>query len=84
MNRVRKEQLKEKLEKLEPEEHAQIFEVIKRHTDEYTRTQNGVLISSENLSDVCLMEIEKMAQYYSDQRKRMDAETAERKALSRS
>ncbi len=83
MNRVRKEQLKERLEKLEPEEHAQIFEVIKRHTDEYTRTQNGVLISSENLSDECLIEIEKLVHYYADQRKRMDVETAERKALTR-
>lgn len=83
MNRVRKERLKEKLEKLEPEEHAQIFEVIQRYTSEFTRTQNGVLISSEHLSDECLIEIEKMVFYFNDQRKRMDIETAERNALSR-
>ena len=84
MNRVHKERLKELLDRLDAEEHAQIFEIIKRHTSEYTRTQNGVLISSEHLSDACLQEIEKMVFYFNDQRKRMDSETAERKALSRS
>lgn len=83
MNRVRKEQLKERLEKLEPEEHAQVFEVIKRHTQEYTRTQNSVLVSSESLSNDCLLEVEKMVMYYVDQKKRMEAETAERNVLSR-
>ena len=72
MNRVRKEQLKERLDKLDPEEHAQVFAVIKRYTSEYTRTQNGVLISSEHISDECLGEIEKLVSYYVDQRKRMD------------
>lgn len=83
MNQVRKEQLKERLDKLEPEEHVQVFEVIKRYTSDYTRTQNRVLVSSDALSDECLQEIEKMVLYYADQRKRMDAETAERKTLSR-
>lgn len=83
MNRVRKEQLKERLDRLEPEEHAQIFEVVKRYTGDYTRTQNRVLVSSDALPDECLQEIEKMVLYYVDQRKRMDAETAERKTLSR-
>ena len=83
MNRVRKEQLKERLDKLEPEEHAQVFEVVKRYTEDYTRTQNRVLVSSDALPDECLIEIEKMVLYYTDQKKRMDAETAERKTLSR-
>lgn len=81
MNRSRKEKLKEALESLEPEEHAQVFEVIKRYTNDYTRTQTGVFISSESLSDACLLELESLVLYYTDQRKRMDAETAERKAL---
>jgi hypothetical protein len=83
MQRVRKEHLKEILEKLEPEEHAQIFDVIKRHTTDYTRTQNGVLVSSDALTDECLFEIETMANYYMDQRKRMDVETASRRALAK-
>ena len=81
MNRSRKEKLKEALESLEPEEHAQVFEVIKRYTNDYTRTQTGVFISSESLSDACLVELGALVLYYTDQRKRMDAETAERKAL---
>lgn len=83
MNRAHKERLKELLDKLDSEEHVQIFEIIKRHTTEYTRTQNGVLISSENLSDECLREVEQRIGYFNDQRKRMDIDIAERKALSR-
>lgn len=83
MNRSQKEALKEKIEKLDAQEHAQIFEVIKRYTENYTKTQNGVLVSSDFLSDECLREIEQMVLFYIDQRKRMDADVAERKAISR-
>ena len=69
MNRLRKEQLKEKLEKLDAEEHSQIFATIQRYTQEYTRTASGVFVSTDNLSDECLLELEKMVQYYLDQRK---------------
>jgi hypothetical protein len=72
MNRIRKEALKEKLEKLDAGEHAQIFEIVKRNTESYTKTQNNVLISSDVLSDDCLIEIEKLVAYYMDQRKTMD------------
>jgi len=83
MNRLQKETLKDKIEKLDAQEHAQIFEVIKRYTANYTKTQTGVLVSSDNLSDECLHEIEKMVIFYIDQRKRMDADIAERKAIAR-
>lgn len=72
MNRSRKEALKEKLEKLDAGEHAQIFEIVKRNTDNFTKTQNNVLISSDVLSDECMIEIEKLVAYYIDQRKTMD------------
>jgi len=72
MNRVRKEQLKEKIEKLDAEEHAQIFEIIKRYTENYTKTQTGVLVSSDFLPDTCLIEIETLVAYYIDQRNRID------------
>ncbi len=83
MNRSQKEALKEKIEKLEPQEHAQIFEVIKKYTDTYTKTQSGVLVSSEALTDECLREIEQMVVFFADQKKRMDTDNAERKALTR-
>ncbi len=75
MNRLRKEQLKENLEKLDPEEHSQIFAVIQRYTSEYTRTQGGVFVSTDNLTDDCLVEIEKMVKYYMDQRKSLASRT---------
>lgn len=74
MDRVRKERLKETLDKLDPEEHAQIFAVITRYTSDYTRTQGGVFISSDSLPDQCLQEMETLVTYFLDQRKRMDAE----------
>lgn len=81
MNRNRKEALKENLEKLDSEEHAQIFAIIKRYTDTYTKTQSGVLVSSDNLPDECILEIEKMVTFYLDQRKSMEADTLKRKSL---
>ncbi len=83
MNRSRKEQLKEKLEKLDPQEHAQIFGIIKRYTEQYTKTQTGVLVSSDSLPDECMIEIEQMVAFYMDQRKRMDADAVARKAATR-
>ena len=72
MKRSQKEKLKEQLDKLDAQEHAQIFDIIKRYTDNFTKTQNGVLVSSDVLSDECLLEIEKRVAYYMDQRKTMD------------
>ena len=72
MKRLQKEKLKENLDKLDAEEHAQIFNIIKKYTDNFTKTQNGVLISSDNLSDECLVEMEQMVKYFLDQRKTMD------------
>lgn len=80
MNRARKEKLREQIERLEPQEHAQLFGIIKRYTDSYTQTQSGVLVSSDVLSNDCLLEIEKMVHFYLDQRKRMEVDTAARKA----
>jgi hypothetical protein len=74
MNRVRKERLKETLEKLDSEEHAQVFGIINRYTSDYTRTQTGVFVSSDVLPDQCLQEMETLVAYFLDQRKRMDAE----------
>jgi len=82
MNRSRKEALKEQIEKLDPQEHAQIFAIVKKYTDTYTKTQNGVLVSSECLPDQCIKEMEKMVNFYLDQRKRMDTDAVNRKALT--
>lgn len=72
MKRQQKEKLKENLDRLDADEHAQIFVIIKKYTDSFTKTQNGVLISSDTLPDECLVEMEKMVAYYLDQRKSMN------------
>lgn len=72
MNRVRKEKLKENIEKLDAQEHAQIFGIIKKYTETYTKTQTGVLVSSDTLSDACLQEMETLVAFYLDQRKQFD------------
>jgi len=79
MNRSRKEALKENLEKLDAGEHTQIFEIVKRNTENYTKTQNNVLISSDVLSDDALIEMEKLVAYYMDQRKTLDFNRANRR-----
>lgn len=83
MNRAQLEVLREKIDRLDPQEHAQLFEVIKRYTDKFTKTQTGVLLSSDTLPAECLRELDQMVSFYADQRKRMDADTLERKALTR-
>jgi hypothetical protein len=72
MNRVRKEKLKENIEKLDPQEHAQIFGIVKTYTETYTKTQTGVLVSSDTLPDTCLQEMEALVAFYLDQRKQYD------------
>jgi hypothetical protein len=72
MNRVRKEKLKENIEKLDPQEHAQIFGIVKKYTETYTKTQTGVLVSSDTLPDACLQEMESLVSFYLDQRKQYD------------
>lgn len=81
MNRSEKEALKEKIEKLDPQEHAQLFAIIKRYTDTYTKTQTGVLVSSETLPAECFLELDKMVSFFIDQRKWMETDAAHRKGL---
>ena len=83
MNRSRKETLKERLDRLDAHEHAQIFTIIKKYTDSFTKTQNGVLVSSDALPDECLIEMEKMVTFYLDQHKIMEADELERKSYER-
>jgi hypothetical protein len=81
MSRARLEKLKEQIDRLDPQEHAQIFAIIKKYTDSYTQTQSGALVSSDALSDQCITEMERMVLFYIDQRKHMEAENAQRRTL---
>lgn len=81
--RSRKEWIKEQLDIMESNEHTQVFNIIKKYTEQFTRTQNGVLISTDNLSDECLQEIEKYIHFCLDQKKRMDEDQKTRKNYER-
>jgi hypothetical protein len=81
MKRNQLEALKEKIERLDAQEHAQIFEIVKRYTENFTKTQSGALVSSDNLPEECLKEMEKMVSFYLDQRVRMESDAIERKAM---
>ena len=81
--RSKKESLKEQIDKMEANEHNQIFSIIKKYTDQFTKVNNGVLISSDNLPDECLEEIEKYVQFCTDQRKRMEEDMKTRKNYER-
>jgi hypothetical protein len=82
-SRSKKEWLKEQLDRMESNEHTQVFSIIKKYTDQFTKTQNGVLVSTDNLNDECLDEIEKYITFCNDQRKRMDEDMKTRKNYER-
>jgi hypothetical protein len=54
---------------------------VKRYTENFTKTQSGALVSSDNLPEECLKEMEKMVSFYLDQRVRMESDAIERKAM---
>jgi hypothetical protein len=81
--RTKKEWLKDQIDMMESDEHNQVFAIIKKYTDQFTKTQNGVLISTDNLSDECLTEIEKYVLFCVDQKKRMDEDQKVRKTYER-
>lgn len=79
--RTRKEKLKEEIDKLGPNEHQQIFNMIK--PSDSTKVQNGVLISTDVLDDNCLTEIEKYVSFCLVQKERMDKDMKARNAYER-
>jgi len=83
MNRSKLELMKAQLENLDEQEHIQIYSIIKRYTSSFSKTTNGVFISSENLSEECLNEIQTHIQFCLDQRKRMEDDLKQRKDYER-
>jgi len=83
MNRSKKELLKEQIDRLDANEHIQIFSIIKKYTENVTRSPGGVFVSSEHLSDECLLAMEKYVTFCLDQRKRMEEDMKTRKAYER-
>lgn len=83
IHRTKKEWMKEQMDRMETQEHTQIFRIIQKYTDQYTKTQSGVLVSTDNLNDECLQEIEHYLHFCIDQKKRMEDDLKTRKSYER-
>jgi hypothetical protein len=79
--RSKKEWMKEQLDTMDINEHSQVLDIIRKYTDQTTKTQSGVLISTEHLNDECLTAIDQYIHFLIDQRKRMDADDVVRKTM---
>jgi len=75
--------LKEQIDKLEPNEHKQIYNIMKKKELQVTRTQNGVLVSADKIDDETLEEVEKYVLFCLDQQKRMSEDMKTRKTYER-
>jgi len=75
--------MKDRLDEMDANEHSQIFAIVRKYTDQGTRTQSGILISTDFMNDECLGEIETYIQFLTDQRKRMEEDTKARKSYER-
>ena len=83
VSRTTKELLKDQLDKLEENEHQQIFDIVQKYTKDYTKTEKGVLVSTNVLNDECLKEIQSYVTFCLDQKKRMDEDAKTRKTYER-
>ena len=81
--RSKKEFLKDQLDKLDTNEHVQVLSIVKNYTEQITKTPTGVFVSTEHLSDECLLEIEKYVLFCMDQKKRMESDMKTRKTYER-
>jgi len=82
-SRSKLEMLKDQIDKLEMNEHKQIYSIIKKLSPQVTKTQNGVLVSTDTLDDDTLTEVERYVLFCLDQRKRMDDDMKTRKTYER-
>jgi hypothetical protein len=82
-SRSKHEAIKDSIDKLDANEHLQIFSIIKKFTSNYTRTQTEVFVSSDILNDTCIAEVEKYIHFCVDQRKRMEEDNKTRKGYER-
>jgi len=82
-SRSKLETLKDQIDKLEQNEHKQIYGIIKKASPQVTKTQNGVLVSTDTLDEGTLTEVERYVHFCLDQRKRMEDDMKTRKSYER-
>ena len=81
--RSKKEWLKDQLDRMDANEQTQVFNIIKKYTDQFTKTQSGVLVSTDQLNNECLSEIEHYIMFRNDQKKQMEEDLKTRKNYER-
>lgn len=77
------EVLRDHLQQLDPNEHEQLFRIVHRYTKEYTCADNSVFVSSANITKECVSEMEAYVRFCFDQRRHLDADSAERMKYAR-
>lgn len=85
-SRCKLEGLKDQIDKLDENEHRQIYNIIKRFNKseiQKTKTQQGILITADSLDEDTVSEIEKYVHFCVDQRKRIESDMKERKEYER-
>lgn len=75
--------MKDQLDTMDANEHAQVLTIVRKYTEQCTKTQSGVLISTDLLNDECLGEIEQYILFLADQKKRMDEDVKTRRTYER-
>jgi len=83
MERTKKEQMKDAIDKMDSNEHAQILNIVKKYTDTFTKTQTGILVSTENLNEDCMKEIDAYITFSIDSRKHIEEDNKQRKTYER-
>ena len=75
--------MKDQLDLMDSNQHTQIFNIIKKYTNTFTKTQSGILVSTDNLSSECLEEINNYINFSIDQKKRIEEDAKTRKTYER-
>jgi hypothetical protein len=83
MNKQKKEWMKDQLDLMDSNQHTQIFNIIKKYTNTFTKTQSGILVSTDTLSSECLEEISNYINFSIDQKKRIEEDIKTRKTYER-
>jgi hypothetical protein len=83
VSRLRKEKLKEDLERLSQCEHEQIFLMIQKNSSNYTCSETGVFVSADQITDDCFGRIEKYVLFCFEQKKRLHEGETKREAYSK-
>jgi len=83
MNKQKTEWMKEQIDLMDSNQHNQVFNIIKKYTNTFTKTQSGILVSTDKLSNDCLEEINQYINFSIDQKKRIEEDTKTRKTYER-